>query len=276
MVNRYLVLAVAAATVAACSSGPELRPRSQGWAGPVATPFEIAYADGKRHLAANRIGLALVAFQRAAGLDPASILALNGVGACFDLLHRPDAAMSVYQRALRLDPASADTVNNIGVSLMLAGRGDEARAALVAAARLSPGEQAIQANLAMAEVKPRTPIAAPASEVSPIAPAVELIGLRTYSLAIPASAPASRPAAGPIMAIARAPAEPLAAVPREPVQIEPLAGLPTPLVASERSSEAAARHRAAAGAAVRIDPGTEALFIAFERRLAAIRPRAKS
>jgi tetratricopeptide (TPR) repeat protein len=131
--------------LAACANGmPDIR--SLKTATLSLTPFERAYADGKGHLLAGRAGLAVVAFQKALAFDPASVAALNGLGAAYDDLRRYDIAQAYYARALLVAPDSADTTNNMAVSLRLA-NDPSAKDWFERAALLDPQNEVIAANL---------------------------------------------------------------------------------------------------------------------------------
>src|SRR6185437_8143193 len=74
---KILSLAAAALLVSACADAmPEIRPLP-GHAAADILPFDSVYAAGKAHLAANRVGLAVVMFRRALAIDPLSVAALN-------------------------------------------------------------------------------------------------------------------------------------------------------------------------------------------------------
>src|SRR5258708_22646644 len=94
---------------------PELR-QLPPQASAAISPFDNAYRAGKVHLAADRVGLALVMFQQALAIDPLSVAALNALGAAYDKLHRRDLAARYYAKALAIEPDSADTLNNMPIS----------------------------------------------------------------------------------------------------------------------------------------------------------------
>jgi hypothetical protein len=77
---KILSLAAIALLVSACADAmPEIRPLP-GHAAADILPFDSVYAAGKAHLAANRVGLAVVMFRRALAIDPLSVAALNATG----------------------------------------------------------------------------------------------------------------------------------------------------------------------------------------------------
>ena len=132
--------------LAACADEePEMRPAFNAPV-EVATPFDLAYRDGKTQLAGGKPGLAIVLFARALAVAPNSVAALNATGIAYDELHRPDIAQQFYRRALEIEPKAPDTLNNLAVSLILAGQPEEARMLLAEAQTQSPADPTIRAN----------------------------------------------------------------------------------------------------------------------------------
>jgi hypothetical protein len=125
-----------------------------------------AYASGKSHLSAGRLGLAVADFQRALNEQGPSVDRLNALGATYDRLSRFDLADRAYRQALALDPDSPQTLNNIGYSYMLRGRPDLASAYLAKAQSVAKADPVIGANLALAGEA----LNAPALEPAPIGP----------------------------------------------------------------------------------------------------------
>ena len=155
------------------------------------TAFDKAYETGKRQMAANRLGLAIVDFERALALDPRSVKALNALGACYDELRRYDIAMSFYKQALAIEPQSADTLNNMAVSLAMAGHPADAEHILRKAASLDPESQTIRLNLAgmnslgVARAAPKhaeTPATLDAHADPKGGPRIERTGAQTYMI----------------------------------------------------------------------------------------------
>lgn len=142
--NRTLRLSAATAAVLALGACA-----GTGFGSP-ATPVNAsdAYAVGKAHFAAGRLGLALDAFQAAHRSDPASADALNGVGAVYDRMGRHVLAERAYLDALALAPEDPVTLNNIGWSRHLRGQVEAAAFYLAHAARLAPDHPTVGANLA--------------------------------------------------------------------------------------------------------------------------------
>jgi hypothetical protein len=127
-----------------------------GCAGIGAAPGEEAsaadaYASGKQHFAAGRLGLALTDFQRALQEQGPSIERLNALGATYDRLSRFDLADRAYRQALALDPNAPQTLNNLGYSYMLRGRADLASAYLARAQSVAKSDPVIGSNLTRAK-----------------------------------------------------------------------------------------------------------------------------
>ena len=194
MVSRGFaaVLLLGALLLSGCSGlGFGERPLANA-SGGEPTPFDKFYAAGKQQMAANRLGLAIVDFERALALDPRSVRALNALGACYDDLHRYDIAMGFYKKALAIEPRSADTLNNMAVSLAMAGFPTDAEYTLRKAASLDPGNKTIQLNMASmnslgaaraAPKRAEIPAAADAG-FDPNRPRIERTGVQTYMLYI--------------------------------------------------------------------------------------------
>jgi soluble lytic murein transglycosylase-like protein len=152
---RLVLLGSTSLCVAACGgmSMPTVRPLPMA-NGAKATPFEFAYDAGKRHLLADRPGLAVVMLERALAIDPGSVAALNAIGSAYDDLHRPDAANRYYVKALAIEPESADTLNNLAISAAMTGDTDTATGLFNRAAALDPKNSLIQENMRLAGLKP--------------------------------------------------------------------------------------------------------------------------
>lgn len=155
------------------------------------SPFDRAYQAGKAHLMADRIGLAIVLFEKALARDQLSVAALNGLGAAYDELHRPDVAKTYYLKALAIEPKGADTLNNMAISAAMAGDPATARDLLVAAASLDPANSTIRSNLQIATLAPQDRPPSPRAAGTD-RPQVERSGLMELTLTIPATSPASR------------------------------------------------------------------------------------
>jgi tetratricopeptide (TPR) repeat protein len=141
--------------VAACGgvTMPTVRPLPMT-ANDKMSPFDVAYDAGKRHLLADRPGLAVVMFERALAIDPGSVVALNAIGSAYDDLHRPDAARPYYVKALAIEPENADTLNNMAISAAMTGDTDTATGLFNRAAALDPNNPLIQENMRVAGLIP--------------------------------------------------------------------------------------------------------------------------
>jgi Tfp pilus assembly protein PilF len=111
------------------------------------TPFDAAYDEGKRHLAADRLGLAIVMFDKALVINPRSVIALNACGAAYDDLHRYAVAHAYYSRALQIEPENTDTWNNMAVSAMMAHDLETAWRYLAKAISLDPNNDIVGNNM---------------------------------------------------------------------------------------------------------------------------------
>jgi Flp pilus assembly protein TadD len=137
--------------LAACAPSVSTRPLLSQQMAARRPVFETAYEAGKSHLRAGRPGLALVMFERALIAQPLSVAALNGIGVCYDQLHRPDKATPYYRKALAMEPNSSDTLNNMGMSALIAGDRRRARQSFAQALDRQPGDPVILANARLAQ-----------------------------------------------------------------------------------------------------------------------------
>ena len=192
---KYVLLA-SALLVAACDGValPDIKPYTTETVS--LTPFAAAYDSGKKHLFANRAGLAIVAFEKALAIDPTSVAALNAIAAAYDQLHRPDVAKMYYLGAIAIEPNSADTLNNMAVSAANSGDVKAASEFFARAAELAPDDATIRDNMQLAG------LASPPAGPSPSDPAflpeviagigenrpqIERTGLNEFTLTIPAT-----------------------------------------------------------------------------------------
>ncbi len=180
---KNIALFAMAMSISACAgSMPEIRPLPPQATAEI-SPFDDAYRAGKIHLRADRVGLALVMFQRALAIDPLSVAALNAVGAAYDKLHRRDLAAQSYAKALAIEPNSADTLNNMAISAAMAGEQEKARTLIGRALTLDPANDAIRQNAAM--------VSGPGNAILPVdisdenRPSLERTGLSEITLRIP-------------------------------------------------------------------------------------------
>ncbi|MEX0902913.1 MAG: LytR C-terminal domain-containing protein [Pseudohongiellaceae bacterium] len=98
-------------------------------------------------------GIAIGILQRELAAQPASIEALNGLGASFDRLGRYDVARDYYFQALDLASRSPLTLTNIGYSYLLEGRRREAERLLVLALQIEPDNVRAAGNLQLARME---------------------------------------------------------------------------------------------------------------------------
>jgi tetratricopeptide (TPR) repeat protein len=189
---KYLLLA-STLLVTACGgiSLPEIKPYTTETAS--VTPFAAAYDNGKKHLCADRAGLAIVAFEKALAIDPTSVAALNAIAMAYDQLHRPDVAKVYYLKALAIEPNSADTLNNMAVSTANSGDVKTASEFFTRAAELAPNDGTIHENMQLAGLASPAGPSPPDSGIMPevIAaidenrPQIERTGLDEYTLTLP-------------------------------------------------------------------------------------------
>ena len=180
---KNIALFATAISISACAGlMPEIRQLPPQATAEV-SPFDNAYRAGKIHLRADRVGLALVMFQRALAIDPLSAAALNAVGAAYDELHRRDLAAQYYAKALAIEPDSADTLNNMAISAAMAGEQEKARTLISRALALDPANDAIRQNAGM--VSGTRNAILPADIADEDRPSLERTGLSEITLTIP-------------------------------------------------------------------------------------------
>jgi Flp pilus assembly protein TadD len=168
----------------ACSSLPnlELRPVPLAASEAPQTPFDAVYEQGKRHLAADRLGLAVVMFDQALAISPGSVIALNACGVAYDDLHRYEVAHAYYSRALQIDPDNTDTWNNMAVSAMMAQDFETAKRYLAKAISLDPNNEIVSNNMRLlAHATEKTEIG---DNEDPSRPTVERTGSDELTLVI--------------------------------------------------------------------------------------------
>src|SRR5262245_15797666 len=109
---RFLPLVLVMALGAACSRHP----------------FEGFFASGNRHLAARQFAEAVIEFQNAARIQPASVDTQMKLGEAYAGLGRPTHAAAAYQRACELDPANTAACVEAAAALLGIGQYDSAAA----------------------------------------------------------------------------------------------------------------------------------------------------
>ena len=150
MVKSSIVLACAALLLAGCGGSLHIRPVTNG--GSALSRFDQLYASGKASLRQDRVGLALVYFEKALAIEPRSVAVLNAVGTAYDELHHPALASRYYAQALAIEPRSADTLNNMAVSALLAGKQAEARELFETAFAIDSRDARIRTNIALLDL----------------------------------------------------------------------------------------------------------------------------
>ncbi|WP_240984712.1 tetratricopeptide repeat protein [Acididesulfobacillus acetoxydans] len=119
----------AVSTAAAAPAAPEMDQRQRE-----ALDF---YNRGLKLYYARRYDQALVLFDRALNLNPASYQALNGKGATYAFLGRYDEGIALIRQALALKPSFEYAQFNLGLANELAGRWSSAISAYQAAIQLN-------------------------------------------------------------------------------------------------------------------------------------------
>jgi Tfp pilus assembly protein PilF len=188
---RFLILAWAIFLAACSSDYPKIRPLALDGNGAALTRFDQHYEAGKASLRNNRVGLALVLFEKALAIEPRSVAALNAIGAAYDELHHPALAAAYYAQALALEPRSADTLNNMAVSAMLAGKIDRARELFEAALDIDAANARIRANIALFDEAAGIGAAATPQPLRPRPDrlSIERIGPAAFRLRVPMPPP---------------------------------------------------------------------------------------
>lgn len=122
------------------------------------------YAQGKAHLQAGRLGLAVHTLEAARTQAPGAVDVLNALGVTYDRLGRFDLSDRMYLDALAQGPDDPVTLNNLGWSRHL--RGDTRMAAfyLAQASRAAPANPVIAANLDRTTTQQHQTFLAQASE----------------------------------------------------------------------------------------------------------------
>ncbi len=89
-------------------------------------------------------------FRAAIRLAPDMAAAHAGLGILYDLMKRPDQAISAHRRSLELSKGTAAYWNNLGFSLLVGGKTDEAVPALEKALAIDPSITVAYNNLGFA------------------------------------------------------------------------------------------------------------------------------
>ena len=104
-------------------------------------------ALARKYEGEGRVGLALVAWRKAALEAPDDVEILDGLGIAEARQGFHDRAVASLRRASALAPPRAARLNNLGYALLLDGRNDEARSVLLEALALEPQHAQAQTNL---------------------------------------------------------------------------------------------------------------------------------
>jgi Flp pilus assembly protein TadD len=179
---KYALLATTA-LVSACAATPDVRPYAMPESAAV-SPFQDVYGTGKKHLMADRAGLAIVYFEQSLAIDPFSVAALNAIGAAYDQLLRFEIAKLYYMRALDIEPNGADTLNNMATSAAMAGDREAAAKLFARAAGLAPDDPTIRGNMRLADA---TTSKDDREEADDDRPRIERTGVAELTLTIPAA-----------------------------------------------------------------------------------------
>jgi len=140
--------------VAGCASSPlNDAPQSRSQAAlPAASQGVLSNLDiARSEFSRGNYGNAIQYLEKELAQKPASVAALNGLGACYDQLGRYEVAQRYYFRALDLAPESSQTLSNIGYSYLQQGRNREAVAILELALQKNDGNQVAANNLELAK-----------------------------------------------------------------------------------------------------------------------------
>lgn len=154
---RHLLAASLIIVITGCQSDP-------AGVGTDRLPLRAAESNldiARREFGRGNYGNAIEYLEKELAQKPASVAALNGLGACYDQLGRFDVAQRYYFRALDLAPESSQTLSNIGYSYLQQGRHREAEAILELSLQKDADNQVAANNLSLAR-------AGNVSEASPV------------------------------------------------------------------------------------------------------------
>ena len=138
-------------------------------------------ALARKYEGEGRVGLALVAWRKAALEAPDDVEILDALGIAEAGQGFHDRAVAALRRASALAPPRAARLNNLGYALLLEGRNDEARRVLLEALALEPQHTQAQINLSRLE-----PIAAVATVAMPLPNSLSVANLQTAASPQPA------------------------------------------------------------------------------------------
>ncbi len=152
-------------------------------------------ALARKYEGEGRVGLALVAWRKAALEAPDDVEILDGLGIAEARQGFHDRAVASLRRASALAPPRAARLNNLGYALLLDGRNDEARRVLLEALALEPQHAQAQTNLSRLE-----PIATVVAVATPLPNSLSVANLQTAAAQQPADGirMITRPTTGPL------------------------------------------------------------------------------
>ncbi|MBL4820400.1 MAG: LytR C-terminal domain-containing protein [Gammaproteobacteria bacterium] len=144
--------------LAGCASVPPGDSNSAGRSLSAVSSQRLSNLDlARREFSRGNYGNAISLLERELADRPASIAALNGLGACFDELGRYDVAQQYYYRALDMAPESSLTLSNIGYSYLQQGRHAEAAQIFELALQRDPENEIAANNLKLAKARLSSP-----------------------------------------------------------------------------------------------------------------------
>ncbi|HEU5297335.1 MAG TPA: LytR C-terminal domain-containing protein [Burkholderiaceae bacterium] len=141
------------------------------------------FALARKYEGEGRVGLALVAWRKAALEAPDDVEILDALGIAEARQGFHDRAIATLRRASALAPPQAARLNNLGYALLLDGRNDEARRVLLEALALEP--QHAQARTNLSRLEPIGAVAAVAFAV-PVPNSFSVADLQTAASQQPA------------------------------------------------------------------------------------------
>ena len=178
------VASVTALVMAGCAT-----PTPEAWR--VVPSYRVTHAGtgaaqgylalARKYEGEGRVGLALVAWRKAALEAPDDVEILDALGIAEAGQGFHDRAVAALRRASALAPPRAARLNNLGYALLLDGRTDEARRVLLEALALEPQHAQAQTNLSRLE-----PIAVVAAVAMPLPNSVSVANLQTAASPQPA------------------------------------------------------------------------------------------
>lgn len=217
---RALALIATSLTPAAALARPTPPPSAGDNAAALLARHRLAPGDaaatGRALLAMGDVPGALAAFQQAVVADPQSVVARNGLAACYERLGRDDLARQAYEQALIAAPDAALVKVNLGGLLVRIGAADAAVPLLQQAAASAEADVASAARRLLVHageaLRARAIAAQRAAVTAPALSAPTEVQLAEgVSLVAPAPARIVAAAAGEVRLVAAGPAPELVA-----------------------------------------------------------------